>query len=232
MELDELAARLERFARAKLDDPGATIQNVKPGPGHAGFSYFFDVISHGLVTSYFLRLPPPGVKHEGTGDVMRQVAAVRALKDTNVPHAPILWASAEEDWFGDPYFIQPRLEGDTLKDDWPLQFSNDQLRAMAKDAMTALAGIHKVDPARRPTSVTTGDTSSTSSAGNASTSAPPNPSSWPSSPESNNSSWKISRTTPASASSTATSSGRTSSTPPARNCSPSSTGNSVASAPR
>lgn len=150
MELDELAARLERFARAKLDDPGATIQNVKPGPGHAGFSYFFDVISHGLVTSYFLRLPPPGVKHEGTGDVMRQVAAVRALKDTNVPHAPILWASAEEDWFGDPYFIQPRLEGDTLKDDWPLQFSNDQLRAMAKDAMTALAGIHKVDPARAP----------------------------------------------------------------------------------
>ncbi len=150
MELDELAVRLERFARTKLDDPGATIQNVKPGPGHAGFSYFFDVVSHGLVTSYFLRLPPPGVKHEGTGDVMRQVAAVRALKDTNVPHAPILWASAEEDWFGDPYFIQPRLEGDTLKDDWPLQFSNDQLRAMAKDAMTALAGIHKVDPARAP----------------------------------------------------------------------------------
>ena len=150
MELDELAVRLERFARAKLDDAGATIEGVEPGPGHAGFSYFFDVISHGLRTSYFLRLPPPGAKHEGTADVMRQVAAIRTLADTKVPHAPILWASAEEDWFGDPYFIQPRLDGDTLKNDWPLQFSNEQLREMAKDAMTALAGIHKVDPAKAP----------------------------------------------------------------------------------
>ncbi len=150
MELDELAARLERFARAKLDDSGATIEGVEPGPGHAGFSYFFDVVSHGLRTSYFLRLPPPGAKHEGTADVMRQVAAIRTLEGTKVPHAPILWASAEEDWFGDPYFIQPRLNGDTLKDEWPLQFSEAQLREMARDAMTALAAIHKVDPAKAP----------------------------------------------------------------------------------
>ena len=150
MELDELSARLERFARVKLDDPGATVRGVQPGPGHAGFSYFFDIVSHGLEASYFLRLPPPGVKHEGTGDVMRQVAAIRAMVDTAVPHAPILWASAEEDWFGDPYFIQPRLNGDTLKDEWPLQFSEAQLREMARDAMTALAAIHKVDPAKAP----------------------------------------------------------------------------------
>ena len=30
-----------------------------------------DVVSHGLRTSYFLRLPPPGAKHEGTADVIR-----------------------------------------------------------------------------------------------------------------------------------------------------------------
>jgi len=123
MELQEIGERLVPFARAKLDDPGATVENVAKGPGHAGFSYFFDVVSHGLRTAYFLRLPPPGVKLEGTADVMRQVAAVRAMEGTEVPHAPILWAGTEEEWFGVPYFVQPRLDGDTLKDDWPLQFS-------------------------------------------------------------------------------------------------------------
>lgn len=150
MELEEVGNRLVPFIRAKLDDPNARIENVARGPGHAGFSYFFDAVSDGLITSYFLRLPPPGVKLEGTADVMRQVAAVRALQGTDVPHAPILWASADEDWFGVPYFVQPRLDGDTLKDTWPLQFSDEQLRDMARDAMHALAGIHKVDPAKAP----------------------------------------------------------------------------------
>ncbi|MBK7127209.1 MAG: hypothetical protein IPH65_15050 [Dehalococcoidia bacterium] len=100
MELEEVGNRLVPFIRTKLQDPNATIENVARGPGHAGFSYFFDTISDGLRTSYFLRLPPPGVKHEGTADVMRQVAAIRTLQGTNVPHAPILWASADEDWFG------------------------------------------------------------------------------------------------------------------------------------
>ena len=150
MELDEIQERLLPFAQAKLNDPDATVDGVEKGPGHAGFSYFFDAHSRGTKTSYFLRLPPPGVKHEGTGDVMRQVAAVRAMEGTSVPHAPILWAGTEEEWFGVPYFVQPRLDGDTLKDNWPAQFSDEQLRDMARDAMHALAGIHKVDPARAP----------------------------------------------------------------------------------
>jgi len=150
MELDEIQQRLTPFAQAKLNDPDATVDGVEKGPGHAGFSYFFDAHSHGKKSSYFLRLPPPGVKLEGTADVMRQVAAVRALEGTSVPHAPILWAGTEEEWFGVPYFVQPRLDGDTLKDDWPAQFSDQQLREMARDAMHALAGIHKVDPAKAP----------------------------------------------------------------------------------
>ena len=150
MELDELRERLEPFAREHLQDPNATIGEVEKGPGHAGFSYFFEVFSDGLKTDYFLRLPPPGVKLEGTADVLRQVAAIKALKDTDVPHAPILWSGAEERWFGVPYFVQPRLEGDTLKNDYPLRFTDAQLRDMAREAMVALAGIHKVDPGKAP----------------------------------------------------------------------------------
>ena len=149
MELDELQAQLTSFVRHHLDDSGATVASVEKGPGHAGFSYFFEVNSHGLFTSYFLRLPPPGVKLEGTADVLRQVAAINALEGTSVPHAPILWSGDDLQWFGYPYFIQPRLDGDTLKDDYPLQFDADQRRHMARQAMVALAEIHKVDAKAR-----------------------------------------------------------------------------------
>jgi len=145
MELDELQARLVPFVREKLGDPGAWVENVRKGPGHAGFSYFFDAVtSEGERMAYFLRLPPPGVKLEGTADLMRQVTAVRALEGTGVPHAPILWAGTEPEWFGLPYFVQPRLPGDTLKDDYPERFSDARLREMARQAMAALAGIHRV----------------------------------------------------------------------------------------
>ncbi|MES4792366.1 MAG: hypothetical protein C4321_04695 [Chloroflexota bacterium] len=144
MELDELRARLEPFVRAKLEDPGARVVDLRKGTGHAGFSYFFDVESGaGERQAYFLRLPPPGVKLE-TADLMRQVTAVRALEGTGVPHAPITWAGTEPEWFGSPYFVQPRLPGDTLKDDYPERFSDAQLRGMARQAMRALAGIHQV----------------------------------------------------------------------------------------
>lgn len=145
MELDDLQDRLTVFMRSRLDDPRAKVTSLVNGPGHAGFSYFFDVSSDGLATSYFLRLPPPGVKLEGTADVLRQVAAVNALKDTPVPHAPILWSGDDPQWFGVPYFIQPRLDGDTLKDDYPLLFDADQRLRMARQAMAALAEIHKID---------------------------------------------------------------------------------------
>jgi len=148
--LDELGARLEPFIREHTGDPHARVTSVERGPGHAGFSYFFEVVSDGLLASYFLRLPPPGVKLEGTADLVRQVTAIRALRDTAVPHAPILWAGTDERWFGAPYFIQPRLEGDTLKDEYPGQFSDDQLRAMAREAIGALAGIHRVEAAAVP----------------------------------------------------------------------------------
>lgn len=148
MELEEIWKRLGPFVCDKLRDRNAIVTNVTRGAGHAGFAYFFDVSSNGTNSSYFIRLPPPGVKLEGTADVMRQVAAVNSLKGTNVPHAPILWSGTEERWFGVPYFVQPRLKGDTLKDDWLLQFSAEQLRGMAQEAMAALARIHKIDPAK------------------------------------------------------------------------------------
>ncbi|MBI2766464.1 MAG: phosphotransferase family protein [Chloroflexi bacterium] len=145
MDIEEMQERLVPFVRTHLEDPFAKVVSVEPGPGHAGFSYLFDVRSEGQLKRYFMRLPPPNVKHEGTADVLRQVSALRALDGTDVPHAPVIWAGDDPQWFGDPYFVVPRIEGDVLRGEWLEGFNDGQRRDMARQAMTALAGIHRVD---------------------------------------------------------------------------------------
>ncbi len=148
MDLDELNDRLIPFVRTQTGDPWAKVMNLEPGPGHAGFSYLFDVVAGGELQRYFLRLPPPNVKLEGTADVLRQVASLNSLEGTDVPHARVVWSGDDPQWFGSPYFIVPRIEGDVLRGEWLDRFNAEQLRDMARQAMTALAGIHRVPPER------------------------------------------------------------------------------------
>lgn len=151
MQVEELKERLGPFVREHVSTD-AQVTHAEPGPGHAGFSYFFDVLAAGETTRYFLRLPPPDVKWEGTADVLRQVAALKALEGTDVPRARVLWSGDNLQWFGCPYFIQPRLNGDTMREAARMDiYSAAQRKHMARQAMTALAGIHKVDgPAKAP----------------------------------------------------------------------------------
>jgi len=83
MELDELEGRLEPFIRAKLGDDSACLLKAWKMPGHAGFSYGFTIAHGGGETSYYLRLPPPGVKLEGTADVLwkPQTASMNAARE-------------------------------------------------------------------------------------------------------------------------------------------------------
>ena len=148
MTLEELEPRLERFARAKYGDPDARVHAVHKMPGHAGFAYGFSVTSRGTEESWFLRLPPPGVKWKGTADVLRQVAALGALEGTDVPHCTVKWSGDDLEWFDAPYFIVPKLEGDVLRlgpGDWGAELDRPTREHMARQAMTALAGIHRVD---------------------------------------------------------------------------------------
>jgi len=148
MELPELEERLGPFARAKYGDPAAEVMDVHKMPGHAGFSYGFTVRSRGLTERWFLRLPPPGVQWKGTADVLRQVAALRALDGGPVPHCSVKWSGEELEFFGRPYFVVPLLEGDVLQlgpGAWAEPFPPAKRREMAAEAMTALANIHRVD---------------------------------------------------------------------------------------
>ena len=69
------------------------------------------------------------------------------LCGTRVPHCSVKWSGAETEWFGCPYFVVPKLEGDVLRlgpNEWGTKLGVERLRAMAGQAMRALAGIHRV----------------------------------------------------------------------------------------
>ena len=150
MEIAELAKRLGPFCRAKYGRD-VTVFDVQSMPGHAGFSYGFNVDAGDGVESWFIRLPPPNVNWRGTADVLRQVAALNALAGTAVPHCSIRWAGDDLEWFGCPYFVVRKLAGDVLRlgaGEWAAALSDEQRFDMGRQAMRALAGIHKVDPAK------------------------------------------------------------------------------------
>ena len=148
MDLPELQRRLRPFVRAQYDDPGATVSDVYNMPGHAGFSYGFSATSQDKTESWYLRLPPPNVNWKGTADVLRQVTALNALDSTAVPHCRVKWSGDDLDWFGCPYFVVPKLEGDVFRQEegaWGRELDQETRWSMARQVMTALAGAHKVD---------------------------------------------------------------------------------------
>ncbi|MGH7856562.1 MAG: phosphotransferase family protein [Candidatus Binatia bacterium] len=153
MDLDELKTRLCDFCRAMYGDAAADVTEVHQMPGHAGFSWGFTVRSGGRGESWFLRLPPPNVQWRGTADVLRQAAVLKALDGTPVPHCPVRWSGDDLRWFGRPYFVVPKLEGDVLRTapgEWGSSLPPEEVHRMVKRAVTALAALHRVDPARAP----------------------------------------------------------------------------------
>ena len=154
MDIAELQRRLVPFCQARYQRE-VRVFDVHTMPGHAGFSYGFSVdLGEGRPReSWFIRLPPPNVNWRGTADVLRQVEALNALAGTTVPHCTVRWSGDDLQWFGCPYFVVPKLDGDVLRvgsGEWAAQLSEGDLLHMGRQVMTALAGIHKVDPARAP----------------------------------------------------------------------------------
>jgi aminoglycoside phosphotransferase (APT) family kinase protein len=147
MELYELQPRIERFIRTKLDDQSATVTGLGPGGGHAGFSYLFTANRSAGSNRYFLRLPPPNVKWEGTADVLRQATILRALDGTDVPHARVLWSGDDLEWFDCPYLVQEFVEGSVIQADTFTDLTPETAQRMARQSMAALAGIHRLDQA-------------------------------------------------------------------------------------
>ncbi len=80
---ERIEEQLTALCRTKTGDPGATIGDIQPLPGHAGLSYSF-VLRSGSDAEpngekLVLRLAPPGVRISGPADVVRQARIMASL---------------------------------------------------------------------------------------------------------------------------------------------------------
>lgn len=153
MDLDELARCLGPFCAAKYPTSDVEVFDVHHMPGHAGFAYGFSVRTSNRTESWFIRLPPPNVNWRGTADVLRQVEVLTALDGTDIPHCSVKWSGSDLEWFGSPYFVVPRLDGDVMRigpGEWVEKLSEKQKRELGRQVMSALAKIHKIDPSKTP----------------------------------------------------------------------------------
>jgi len=149
MELGELEQRLTPFCQHHYGED-VSVSDVFQMPGHAGFSYGFSV-QHGEglnkeIDKWYMRLPPPNVKLQGTADVLGQVAVLNVLPQA-IPHCAVKWSGDDPQWFGRPYFIVPQLEGDVVRvrEEAISSLVEEQRLEMAKQAIEALAAIHRID---------------------------------------------------------------------------------------
>ena len=88
MKIEDLERHLLPFSRFHYDDDDVEVREVFAVPGHAGFSYGFSVVRAEKIHKWYIRLPPPNVKLQGTADVLRHVAALNVLPDS-VPHCQV-----------------------------------------------------------------------------------------------------------------------------------------------
>lgn len=117
---------------------GRAVSDVRPMPGNAGFSYGFVADGEGFV----LRVPPPGARHEGSADVLRQARLLGLLARTPVPVTPVR-ATGEDPV---PWFVVDRLSGATIRPTATktAAFDAAQTRTLALAAVDALRTLHDV----------------------------------------------------------------------------------------
>jgi aminoglycoside phosphotransferase (APT) family kinase protein len=144
--IEEITAQLTTLVRAKTADAAASVREVTPLPGHAGFGYSFVLdraTAGGPSGKLVLRVAPEGVRIAGPADVVRQARIMHSLAGTEIPVPPIIWFGDEPEFFGRPYFVDGFVEGFRIVDEPKLK--RDEARALARTAVETLAALHRVD---------------------------------------------------------------------------------------
>ena len=142
---ERIARQLTALMREKTGDPGASVSEPMPLPGHAGLSYSFELTARAGVASrterLVIRLAPEGVPIAGPTDVVRQARIMASLAGTAVPVPPVKCYDNDLRWFGRPFFVVGFLNGDKLALG-ERRYGATETRAMVMQAVEAVAALH------------------------------------------------------------------------------------------
>lgn len=126
----------------------ADVADARSLGGHSAITIGFDVLDGGrIVERLVLKIAPPGVNRQNNFDVLRQVPLLQALERHGIPAPKAAHWSANERYFGAPFLMMSRLEGEPLPD----LFGPDAgkgvsgVEVLFEQPIQALAALHRID---------------------------------------------------------------------------------------
>ena len=151
------AATLARWLREVAGVDGPTVTDVAI-PGSTGWSnetILFDASWSGEQRPLVARIAPSGHQVFPDETFLRQHAVMRTLAEhSDVPMARVHWLETDPSWFGRPFWIMDRVDGDIPADvphyagrGWLHDATPDQQAQAWNAGIDAMAGVHRVDVA-------------------------------------------------------------------------------------
>ena len=148
----EIHSDLLRWAQAHYSEE-ASIERLERMPGHSGITYGFDLVDPSRErVGVVMRVPPVGVRHDHNLDVVRLEPVLKMVAAAGICVPTVLASGTDESWFGTPYLMVSRVEGEPLPDVFDASNSPggypDRVRvdSIFRQAVASLAQVHSIDP--------------------------------------------------------------------------------------
>jgi aminoglycoside phosphotransferase (APT) family kinase protein len=96
-----------------------------------------------------LRRPPNGALLPSAHDMPREARIQRALANTSIPVANVLYLDASDSRLGFPFYIMEKVDGHVIREQLPRGYAETagEKMALANTLIDVLADIHSLDPA-------------------------------------------------------------------------------------
>ena len=152
---EELAIRLETWARAEVGADATVTNVIAPDNGMSSESCLFDLTTGGTTTHYVARMAPlPSlVPVFETYDIELQARAMNLVAErTSVPVPSVPFVVLDERYLDVPFLVMNRLRGTAPSDvppyvfgGWVAEMTDEERVLMQRNAVATLVELHRID---------------------------------------------------------------------------------------